>query len=220
MHNTAAPLIKQGIFRIQYASNLSVPKYANLKSTLVPVAPYLALVGNCGSMQTLPFMFQYSSKEFEHVFYVPGPHDPPYSWLHQTAKTFSNVHLLQRESYYLEQYNLSIIGTSWWKDTGSWARRGYPITCNVRGSYDTQWIQSQVEMNVQQYRDTILLTHHSFPYQYHPSIHLHIYGDDTQRRVNHEDWLIKGVNPSKVSNAYLEVTVPTIETEERSERLI
>jgi hypothetical protein len=167
-------------------------------------------------METLPFLFQYSSKEFEKVFYVPGPNDPPYSWLHQTVSQFPNIHLLQRESYYLEQYNLAIVGTTWWKHTESWARRGYPITANVRGSYDTQWIQSNIEMNVRQYRDTILLTHHSFPYTYDPSIRLHIYVDDTQRCVGYQDFTIKGVNPSKVSNAYMELTVPTIETEERS----
>ena len=209
-----------GLFRIQYASNLHVLKNANLQRMIKPVAPYLALVGNCGTMQTLPFLFQYSSKEFEQVFFVPGPNDPPHSWLDQTAKQFANVHLLQRESYYLDYYNISVIGTSWWKDTGSWARRGYPITRNVRGSYDTQWIRSQIEMNMHQYRDTILLTHHTFPYQYHPSIRLHIYGDDTHRRVDYNNQTMIGTNPSKVSNAYAELAVPTIETEERSERLV
>jgi hypothetical protein len=71
-----------------------------------------------------------------------------------------------------------------------------------------------------EYHDTILLTHHTFPYQYDPSIRLHIYGDDTQRRVNYNDQTIMGVNPSKVSNAYIELAIPTIETEERSERLV
>jgi hypothetical protein len=167
-------------------------------------------------METLPFLFQYSSATFERVFYVPGPNDPPYSWLQQAATQFSNVHLLQRESHYLEQYNLAIVGTTWWKNTQSWARRGYPISANVRSSYDTQWIQSYVEMNVRQYRDTILLTHHAFPYQYDPSIRLHIYGDDTQPIVHYKDHTIKAVNPNCVANAYMELSVPTIETEERS----
>jgi len=192
----------------------------NFTRTIEPVAPYLALVGHCGTAETLPFLFQYCSATFERVFYVPGPNDPPHSWLHQTTAQFPNIHLLQRESYYLEPYNLAIVGTTWWKHTESWARRGYPISANVRGSYDTQWIQSHVEMNVRQYRDTILLTHHSFPYVYDPSIRLHIYGDDTQRRVDYQEYTIKGVNPGKFSNAYMEISLPTIETEERSERLV
>jgi hypothetical protein len=213
-------LIKKGIFRIQYVSNLHLLKHVNIRQTIEPVAPYLALVGHCGTTETLPFLFQYSSTEFEKVFYVPGPDDPPNSWLEQAAKQFKNVHLLQRDSYYLPEYNLSIVGTSWWKNNSSWARRGYPISRNVLNSYDTNWIQSQVERNIHEYRDTILLTYHTFPYQYHSSIRAHIYGDDTQRFVQYVDQTIKGVNPSKFSNAYAELAIPTIETEERSERLV
>jgi len=192
----------------------------NIKQMIEPVAPYLALVGNCGTSETLPFLFQYSSKEFEKVFYIPGPNDPPYSWVDHIAKQFNNVHLLQRDSHFLDQYNLSIIGTTWWKHSDSWARRGYPISMNVRGSYDTQWIQSQIELNQCQYRDIILLTYHTFPYIYNSSIKLHIYGDDTQPVIRYRDQTIKAVNPNKVSNAYMEIAVPTVETEEISKRLI
>jgi len=216
----SATLIKQGLFRIQYVSNLHLMKYVNIRRTIEPVAPYLALVGHCGTSETLPFLFQYSSTQFEKVFYVPGPNDPPYSWLEQVAKQFKNIHLLQRDSHYLPEYNLSIVGTTWWNNNSSWARRGYPITGNVRGSYDTNWIQSHVERNVHQYRDTILLTYHTFPYTYHPSIRLHLYGDDTQPLIYYQDQTIKAVNSNNVPTAYMELRLPTIETEERSERLI
>jgi hypothetical protein len=187
---------------MQYISNLHLLKYVNIKQMIEPVAPYLALVGNCGTLETFPFLFQYTSKEFEKVFYVPGPTDPPHSWLQQIAEQFSNVHLMQRDVHYLADYNLSIIGTTWWKNNASWARRGYPII--ARGSYDTQWIQSQVDMNIHQNYDTVLLTHHIFPYQYHSSIRMHLYGDDTQPKLYYRDQTLKAVNPNKVSNAYME----------------
>ncbi len=208
------------MFRMQYVSNIDLLKYINIKRTIEPVAPYLALVGNCGSTETLPFLFQYSSKEFEKVFYVPGPEDPPYSWLEQTSKQFNNVHLLQRDSYYLSEYNLSIVGTTWWKHTDSWARRGYPISGNVRGSYDTQWIQSQVEVHKQNYQDMVLLTYHTFPYVYDSIIKLHIYGDDTQPMLYYKDQTLKAVNPNKVTNACIEIPIMTIETADKSEILV
>jgi len=217
---SSANLIKQGLFRMQYASNMHLLKYINIKQMIEPVAPYLALVGHCGNSDTIPFLFQYSSKEFEKVFYVPGPNDPPYSWLEQTANQFPNVHLLQRDSHYLEQYNVSIVGTTWWKHTESWARRGYPISGNVRGSYDTQWIQSQVEVHKQNYQDIVLLTYHTFPYSYDPSIKLHIYGDDSQPLLYYKDQTLKAVNPNKVTNAYMEIPMTTIETADKSEILV
>ena len=217
---SSAHLTKLGLFRMQYVSNVDLLKYINIKRTIEPVAPYLALVGNCGTPETLPYLFQYSSKEFEKVFYVPGPNDPPYSWLHQTTNQFSNVHLLQRDSHYLENYNVSIVGTTWWKHTESWARRGYPISGNVRGSYDTQWIQSQVEVHKQNYQDIVLLTYHTFPYIYDSTIKLHVYGDDSQPMLYYKDQTLKAVNPNKVTNAYMEIAIPTIETEERSQILV
>lgn len=206
---------------MQYVSNLHLLKCMNIKRMIEPVAPYLALVGHCGTPETLPFLFEYSSKEFEKVFYVPGPIDPPYSWLEQTAKQFHNVHLLQRDSYFLEDYNLSIIGTTWWKHTESWARRGYPISMNVRGSYDTQWIQSQVEVNTRYYREMILLTYHIFPYVYDSSIKLHVYGDDSKPLLYYKDQTLKAVNPNKSHKAYIEIPMMTIKTvDSRSEILV
>lgn len=217
---SSANLTKLGLFRMQYVSNLHLLKYINIKRTIEPVAPYLALVGHCGNSETLPYLFQYSSKEFEKVFYVPGPNDPPHSWLDQTAKQFPNVHLLQRDSYYLEDYNVSIIGTSWWKHTESWARRGYPISGNVRGSYDTQWIQSQVEIHKQNYQDIVLLTYHTFPYVYDSTIKLHVYGDDSQPMLYYKDQTLKVVNPNKSHKAYIEIPMTTIETADKSEILV
>jgi len=205
---------------MQYASNLRLLKYMNLKRMIEPVAPYLALVGNCGSPETIPYLFQYSSNEFEQVFYVPGPEDPPYSWLHHTVKQFPNVHLLQRDSHFLEQYNVSIIGTTWWKNHSSWARRGYPISMNVRGSYDTQWIQSQVELHQYKYQDIVLLTYNKIPYLYDPSIKLHVYGEDTRSIIEYSDSTLCVVNPNKSQKAYIEVPMMTIETADSPSKML
>jgi len=217
---SSANLTKLGLFRMQYISNIDLLKYINIKRTIEPVAPYLALVGNCGTPATLPYLFQYSSKEFEKVFYVPGPNDPPYSWLDQTTKQFNNVHLLQRDSHYLEHYNVSIVGTTWWKHTESWARRGYPNSGNVRGSYDTQWIQSQVDIHKQNYQDMVLLTYHTFPYVYDSIIRLHVYGDDSKPLLYYKDQTLKAVNPNKVTDAYMEIAIPTIETADSSTEIL
>ena len=213
---SSSHLVKMVLFRIQYTSNLHVLKNANLQRMIKPVAPYLALVGNCGTKETLPYLFEYASKKFEHVFFVPGPEDPSYQWLYSTITPFKNVHFLQRSSYYLPQENISIVGTTWWKHTVPWAREGYPISLNQRTSYDTHWIKSHINLNLYQHRDTVLLTHYNqtFPRIYDPSVKLHIYGDNTQSSLEYVDQTIRVVNPNISSTACAGVIIPTIEKDE------
>ena len=127
------------LFRIQYVSDLHLEFYDKLAfpSILTPAARYLALAGDiCQPSHPLfmPFL-EYTSRNWERVFYVAGNHEyyahtSPASWravkpsplfetqeLLQTAcDRFSNVHFLHhdRPTFYLPSENVAVVGTTLW----------------------------------------------------------------------------------------------------------
>lgn len=130
----SAELLAKNIFRLQYVSDLhlEINQILNYESLVRPIAPYLALVGDIGHIQTnnyKPF-FDYVSNEFEKVFYVPGNHEyysnpptkiTPVSTLYQLnyqmknlCDSYKNIHYLYRDTYKLDDFNVGIIGAPLW----------------------------------------------------------------------------------------------------------
>jgi predicted phosphodiesterase len=130
----SSELISKNIFRIQYVSDihLEINHITNYESIVKPIAPYLALVGDIGHIQTNTYkpFFDYVSNEFEKVFYIPGNHEyysqpitktNPVSTFYQLnhqmklfCDTYKNIHYLYRDSYKFDDFNVGIIGTPLW----------------------------------------------------------------------------------------------------------
>ena len=129
-------------FRIQYVSDLHLEmcRKETLFPTLVnPCAKYLALAGDIGQPGNPCWdkFFEYVSKGWERIFYVPGNHEyyntrPKKEWkyhaptslynrhneIRQSLNRFPNVILLDsfRASHYLPSENVAIVGSTLWSE--------------------------------------------------------------------------------------------------------
>lgn len=100
--------------RLQYASDLHLeaanpPPFAAL---LTPIAPYLALCGDVGSLaqpQPLRAFLEHCAARFQRVFYVPGIHDRS-SAVPALCAHLPNVHVLERGAVYLPEHNVAVLG--------------------------------------------------------------------------------------------------------------
>jgi predicted phosphodiesterase len=130
----------KNIFRIQYVSDLHLEMYkiSPIFTTLVkPCCKYLALAGDIGHPQDDLWknFFNYVSKEWEHIFYVPGNHEyynknSIHKWKYNKPTTFTernleikkslkeykNITLLDTENpvFHLSKENITIIGSTLW----------------------------------------------------------------------------------------------------------
>jgi predicted phosphodiesterase len=138
----SAPAVKalRRMFRIQYVSDLHLEFYekAVFPQLITPNARYLALAGDIGQPGHRVFhsFLDYVSKNWDHVFYVPGNHEyytKPYTkWkysrptpfherhteLRSAVRHYENIHFLDSESpsYYCEDENVAIIGSTLWSN--------------------------------------------------------------------------------------------------------
>lgn len=127
------------LFKIQYVSDLHLEYYDKLAFPLVckPAARYLALAGDIGRPDSDLFksFMDYTSRNWERVFYVSGNHEyyaraPSRRWKYSAPKTmfeiqeiikhvlepYKNIHYLcaSQPSIYLNSENVAIVGTTLW----------------------------------------------------------------------------------------------------------
>lgn len=94
-----------------------------------PAAPYLALVGDIGipELESYKVFLGWCSRHWKEVFLVAGNHEyynhrcPVKSdmqskceLIRKICQGLPNVHFLNRESYYLPEFNLRILGCTLW----------------------------------------------------------------------------------------------------------
>ena len=129
------------LFRIQYVSDLHLEHYDKVVFPLLvkPAARYLALAGDIGHVRHQNFrsFLDYTSRNWEHVFYVPGNHEyyqgkskmwqhhPPATYqsmnecLVDAVSPYKNIHILGAggaapPSYYIKDENVAIVGSTLW----------------------------------------------------------------------------------------------------------
>jgi hypothetical protein len=107
------------LFRLQYASGLHLEMYnhVHFPSLVNPAAPYLALAGNVGNINSahMQRFFKYANKRWEKVFYVLGTKEHnQHKMIKKDLKPYSNITLLDENnrSFYFPKDNLAIIGSS------------------------------------------------------------------------------------------------------------
>jgi hypothetical protein len=127
------------ICRIQYASDLHLEHYEKMAfpALLRPSAHILALAGDIGRPdKPLYYAFlDWCHDKWDHIFIVAGNHEfyntkMFHKWEQSTPQTYEerlahcraicsqwpNVHFLEKDEVYLEEYNTAFLGTTLWTD--------------------------------------------------------------------------------------------------------
>lgn len=183
----SSELLSKNIFRLQYASDLHLElnKINDFSKIIKPIAPFLALVGDIGHISTPSYkpFFDYVSKEFEQVYYVPGNHEyksfpksnnsENYKTLYQLnyqmkkfCDSYNNIHYLYRNSIKLDNFNVGIIGSSLWTPYFSSKQIYVGIETNLCQQYsnhlhqlDLTYINEKCQMFKNTNTKLIVLTH-------------------------------------------------------------
>lgn len=137
-------------FRLQYASNLFVDMFEQPFSKLVkPNARYLALLGNIGrpeSPKTYHFL-NYCSKQFDNVFWIPGPHElsnpkggrmtllEKNKKLYLLTKSLPKVMLMDSKEAVFHKQRIVLLGTPLWSNV-SLQPKGQPEFESIYTSVD------------------------------------------------------------------------------------
>jgi len=107
------------VFRLQYASGLHLEMYnhAHFPSLVNPAAPYLALAGNVGAMNSpnMQRFFKYANTRWEKVFYVLGTKEHnQHKIIKKELIPYNNITVLDEHnrSFYFPKENLAIVGSS------------------------------------------------------------------------------------------------------------
>ena len=107
------------VFRLQYASGLHLEMYnhVHFPSLVNPAAPYLALAGNVGNINSanMQRFFNYANKRWEKVFYVLGTKEHcQHKIIKKELLPYTNITLLDEynRSFHFPKDNLAIIGSS------------------------------------------------------------------------------------------------------------
>jgi predicted phosphodiesterase len=116
---------------IQYASDFHLELYPSpieYSVFLTPSAPYLALAGDIGSLETLKPFFDWATSKWKRIFYIAGNHEY-YTHRSKTVEeltegykqlgdTYTNIEFLytDRPSVYIEDENVCIIGLTLWSN--------------------------------------------------------------------------------------------------------
>ena len=137
-------------FRLQYASNLFVDCTLNSFSKLVkPAAPSLVLLGNIGrpeSPKTYHFL-RYCSKHWDHVFWIPGPHElsnrkggrmtinEKTMNLHDLVKQMKGLTCMDSKEAVFHDKRIVLLGTPLWT----------PLTLSPKGEPEFESIFTSVD---------------------------------------------------------------------------
>ena len=105
------------VFRLQYASGLHLEMYnhVHFPSLVNPAAPYLALAGNVGNINSahMQRFFKYANTRWEKVFYVLGTKEHnQHKMIKKDLLPYKNITLLDEytRSFYFPKDNIAIIG--------------------------------------------------------------------------------------------------------------
>ena len=101
-------------YSLQYASNLFIDLNKFNASALKPVAKNLLLLGNIGrweNKKTRDF-FKHAHKTWEHVFWVPGPHDISSSLGKNPWEIYDDIRKDSNTTCLLDQSEIPIHGTN------------------------------------------------------------------------------------------------------------
>jgi hypothetical protein len=134
--------------RLQYVKHL--------QTKIRPIAPYLAIFGSLNPRVLFPV-----SKAFEHIFYLPGPIVKPYHKLQSMVAPYSNIHLMQRDRFILQNKQICVLGATCANDQAHWARRGYPVPKDAVVNYDQHWVHRDLQLD--RNMDIVLLTYFKIP---------------------------------------------------------
>lgn len=130
----------QNLCRIQYASDLHLEHYDKMAfpRLITPSARILCLAGDIGNprKQLYTSFLEYCQDKWDHVFIIAGNHEfynrrplkdlvkynrkEVDSWdtrlelCRTVCSQWPNVHFLEKDSYYLRDYNLTVLGTTMW----------------------------------------------------------------------------------------------------------
>ena len=191
--------------RIQYASDLHLEHYEKIAfpHLLRPCARILALAGDIGrpDHRLYSSFFEWAHDKWDHIFVVAGNHEfyntKPYSkWDASPPQTMEertemcraicskwpNIHFLEKDDVYLEEYNTAILGTTLWthiaegdmpkalqsmndynliakKDQGTF-RRFWPSDSVKLHKESVQWLNSRLHEWEERQKHVVVLTHH------------------------------------------------------------
>jgi hypothetical protein len=197
----AAAAARKRLFRIQYISDIHLEFHDKLNSGSIqpemflnPVAPYLALCGDIGFPErpALRVFLEWCSKNYQHVFWVPGNHEfynfgllekhtyvKKIDLCRKVCEPLSNVHFLQKETYFLAEWNLWIAGCTLWSafspdqdmrvgfsmndtrqiytDEGE---NAFPSDLRKWHQEEKEWLLEQVDTCERMKFELLVLTHH------------------------------------------------------------
>jgi predicted phosphodiesterase len=126
-------------FNLQYVSDIHLEAHDKRDTGSIspemfvkPSAPYLALCGDISipDLKSYDAFLEWCSSRWEKIFLVAGNHEY-YNFrckektdmaakkkkLEEIVAKYPNIHFLECSSYYLEEYNLRILGCTLWSDT-------------------------------------------------------------------------------------------------------
>jgi hypothetical protein len=193
-------------FQLQYISDIHLEHHdKNNEGYLVPSmflkpsAPYLALCGDIGNpdLPAYEALLRWCSKSYKLVFLVAGNHEF-YNYrssqnsdmatrlqkIRIMCSQYNNIVFLHRDTHFLPEYNLRILGCTLWSDTSVgdeekiWMymndcrqilmEDGAPLSptkMTELHSIDKDWIREELEKARKRNESVIVLTHHLPSYQ-------------------------------------------------------
>ena len=193
-------------FQLQYISDIHLEHHdKNNEGYLVPSmflkpsASYLALCGDIGNpdLPTYEALLRWCSKSYKLVFLVAGNHefynyrssqksdmDTRLQKIRTMCSAYNNIIFLNRDTYYLPEYNLRILGCTLWSDTSSGDEEKIIMYMNdarnilVDGEtpflptkmtelhhIDRDWINDELAKAREKNESVIVLTHYLPSYQ-------------------------------------------------------
>lgn len=193
--------------RIQYVSDLHLDHMDKCAFPLIvkPAARILVLAGDIGNPRQRLYesFLDWCHDKWDHVFVVAGNHElynfkPKERWPRMdTVYTYdqqmkacadicsqwNNVHFLQNSSYYLQDYNVEVLGTTLWSkiprdkyyeavngmNDYNYIAKGHPIIdiqnispddVNLWHASAVQWLDGQLFRCEEERRHCVVVTHH------------------------------------------------------------
>ena len=188
-------------FSIQYVSDIHLEhhdKYNEGQITphmfVKPSAPYLALCGDIGipELKAYETFLQWCSNNWEKVFLVAGNHEY-YTYrcptkndmqfkkqkIRDLVTKYPNLYFLDCDSHYLQEYNVRILGCTFWSDMSgldekyilqgmndskqiylSGAKPALPRDFTAIHCSEKEWIQKEIESARKANESVFILTHY------------------------------------------------------------
>lgn len=191
--------------RIQYASDLHLEFYEKqaFPHLLRPSARLLALAGDIGrpDHRLYPAFFEWAHDKWDHIFVVAGNHEfynkkpyqkwdevPPHTMEERLdmcrtiCSKWSNVHFMEKDEVYLEDYNTAFLGTTLWtkieegemplalrsmndynliaRSGGDTHRRFWPSDSTRLHKESVQWLDARLHEWEERQKHVVVLTHH------------------------------------------------------------